>query len=64
MPVRKAKRKGACCEIKSVADIIKGKEGRGEDASFERNLLRSWSKYKGYETAKQALADCGRKPIH
>ena len=63
MPISKAKRKGACCEIKSVADIIKGKEARGEDASFERNLLCSWSKYKGYETAKQALADCGRKPI-
>ena len=63
MPVSKAKGLGAWYQIKSVADIIKGKEGRGEDASFERNLLKSWSHYKGYETAKQALADCGRKPI-
>ncbi len=59
----KGKEQGAWFEIKSVADVIKGKESRGEDATFERDLLKSWSKYEGYEGAKQALADLG-KPNH
>jgi len=59
----KGKEQGVWFEIKCIADVIRSKEARGEDASFERNLLRSWSRYKGYETAKQALADLG-KPSH
>jgi len=38
-------------QIKGVRDVIKGKEARGEDASFERRLLKSWSKYEGWEEA-------------
>ena len=56
----KGKEKGVWFEIKSVADIIKSKELKGQDANFERNLLKSWSRHEGYEGAKQALADCGK----
>ena len=42
-------------QIKSVANTIKGKESRGEDAKFERNLLKHWAKLEGYEDAKKAL---------
>ncbi len=43
-------------EIKVVCNIIKGKESRGEDASYERELLRSWSKDEEWKNAGQALA--------
>ena len=48
----KGSERGAFYEIKCIADVIRSKESRGEDASFERKLLRSWAKYKGYEGAK------------
>ena len=54
--------RGPWYAIKCVADVIKSKESKGQDANFERNLLKSWSKYEGYEEAKQTLADLG-KPI-
>ena len=59
---RKGYEHGPYYEIKTVADIIKSKEARGADASFERGLLSSWSHYDGYEGAKEALAGCG-KPV-
>ena len=43
-------------QIKAVADVIKSKEARGADASFERSLLKSWGKYEGWEGAKEALS--------
>lgn len=46
---------GATFQIKSVVDCIKGKEKRGQDASYERELLKAWSKVEGYEGAKKAL---------
>ena len=57
----KGKEQGIWFEIKSVADIIKLKESKCEDATFERELLKSWSSHKGYEGAKQALADCNNQ---
>ena len=58
----KGKERGAYFEIKCIKDIIISKESKGEDATFERKLLKSWSKYKGYEKAKDALAECGKPP--
>ena len=52
---RKGFEKGPWFEIQCVLDNILSKESRGEDASFERSLLRSWSKYPGYEKAKEGL---------
>ena len=49
-------------QIQVIVDIIKSKESKGQDASFERDLLKSWSKYEGYESAKQALDTLG-KPV-
>ncbi len=62
MPVTKAKgrQSGAWFEIKCIAETIKGKEAKGQDASFERNLLKEWSKVKGYESAKDALTRLGK----
>ena len=50
-------------EIQCVADIIKSKEVKKKDAAFERNLLKHWGDYDGYERAKQVLANLG-KPLH
>uniref|UniRef100_A0A6M3JNX8 Uncharacterized protein n=1 Tax=viral metagenome TaxID=1070528 RepID=A0A6M3JNX8_9ZZZZ len=47
-------------EIRSIADNIRSKESRGEDASFERKLLESWAGYKGYEKAGEVLASLGK----
>lgn len=51
----KGKERGAWFEIKCIADIVRSKESKGKDASFERDLLKSWSKYRGYEDAKGVL---------
>jgi len=55
---QRGKERGPWYDIQSVADVIKSKEARGADASFERGLLKSWQKYEGYEGAKEALAGC------
>lgn len=60
---RKGFERGPWYEIKCEVDIIKSKEAKGQDASFERDLLKAWSGYEGYEGAKQALADLP-KPVH
>ena len=54
MPVSKAKGKeqGAWYTIKTVKDTIALKEAQGKDTKFERNLLKAWSKVKGWESAK------------
>jgi len=54
---QKGRQRGVAYDIKCVADAIKAKEAVGQDASFERGLLRSWSKHEGYEGAKEALVD-------
>uniref|UniRef100_A0A6H2A2K4 Uncharacterized protein n=1 Tax=viral metagenome TaxID=1070528 RepID=A0A6H2A2K4_9ZZZZ len=52
----KNKKRKVYFEILAVADIIKSKESRGLSATFERELLRAWANYEGYEGAKEALA--------
>ena len=42
-------------EINCVAQVIRGKEARGMDASFERDLLKSWAKYPDYSSAADVL---------
>ena len=49
-------------QIEHVVKVIKSKEAKGQKATFERNLLKEWVRYEGYEGAKQALADCGKAP--
>ena len=56
---QKDNEQGIRFEIKCVKDNILSKEAKGQDASFERGLLKSWSKYPGYEGAKAALESCG-----
>lgn len=52
-------------QIKAIKDVIKGKESRGEDASYERDLLKAWSKVKGWEAAGRALVSLEKsKPRH
>jgi len=58
MPVgtHSGREQGAWFQINAVADTIKLKEAKGMNATFERDLLKAWSKYPGYEAAKEALA--------
>lgn len=51
----KGRERGPWYEIKCVRETIKLKEASGEDASFERGLLKSWSKYEGWEDAGKKL---------
>ncbi len=48
---QKGKETGAWYEIKCVQDVIREKEAVGENANFERGLLKSWSKHQGWEDA-------------
>lgn len=52
--------KGNKYQVECVKNDIISKESRGEDASYERWLLKSWSKYKGWESAIGALASLGK----
>ena len=45
--------------INSVKNVIILKEKRGADASFERDLLKAWQHYEGWEYARDALRECG-----
>jgi len=65
MAVTKAKgrQQGAHYQIQTTADTIVLKESMGQDASFERELLKAWSKHKGYESAKGVLAKLP-PPVH
>lgn len=60
---KKHEERGAWFEIKCIKDVILSREARGEEAFFERDLLKSWSKYKGYETAQDALDSLGKSKI-
>ncbi len=55
---RKNKQRGIWYELESVKNDIISKESKGEDASYERKLLKSWTEYLGWNAAKQALRDC------
>lgn len=52
---KKGKEQGSWFEIKCVKDTILLKEANGEDASYERSLLKSWSKYPGWKNAGVVL---------
>lgn len=47
-------------QIQCVKNDIIAKEADGEDASFERGLLKSWSKYPGWESAGKVLRTLGK----
>ena len=53
---RKGFERGPWYEIKCVRDIIIAKEVNGENTSFERKLLKSWSKYGGYADAGKPIS--------
>lgn len=57
MPATKARgrQSGARFAIESVANTIRIKEANGKDATFERNILKGWAEYEGYESAKETL---------
>ena len=57
---QKGKERGAWFEIQCVKNDILSKEAKGEDASFERSLLKSWAKYPGWEDAQNALSSLGK----
>jgi len=46
---QKNKERGTWFQIKCVQDDIVAKEAKGKDATFERELLKSWAKYPGWE---------------
>lgn len=51
----KGRERGPWYGIQCVKNDIISKESRGEDASYERELLESWAKYPGWGTAGDAL---------
>ncbi len=55
MPESKKDSKCISLQIKAIANVIKGKEKQGVDATFERNLLKEWAKYEGWELAGTIL---------
>jgi hypothetical protein len=57
----KGKEKGAWFEIECVKNDIIAKEADGEDASFERKLLKSWAKFEGWELAQDELDSLGKR---
>jgi 5-methylcytosine-specific restriction endonuclease McrA len=48
------KERGPWFEIQCVKNDIIAKELDGEDASFERGLLKAWGKHPGWEAAQEA----------
>lgn len=56
----KGKAKGNQYQIKCVRKTILGKESRGQDADFERGLLKSWAKYEGWESAGEPFGASGK----
>ena len=49
---KKGEERGNWYQIKCVKDVVRNKEARGEDTSFERELLKSWHNYPGWEGAR------------
>jgi len=60
---QKGKERGPWFEIKCVKEIILSKEIKGEDATFERNLLRSWSEYPGWGNAEMPPRNATKSKI-
>jgi len=56
----KGKERGHWYEIECVKNDIIRKEARGEDAKFERSLLRAWGHYEGWSAASDALGSLGK----
>ena len=52
---KKGEEKGIWYQIKCTKDVVRNKEARGEDASFEKNLLKSWGEHPGWEDARKCL---------
>ena len=50
---RKHRERGPWFEIECMRESIKIGEALGKDKSFERELLKSWSEYPGYESAAE-----------
>lgn len=57
---QKSKESGHRFQINCVKNDIIRKESRGDDASYERGLLKSWGEYPGWEYATDALASLGK----
>ena len=51
----KGKERGPWFAIKSIKESILIGEALGKDKSYERKLLKEWSKHKGWEAAGDAL---------
>ena len=63
---KKGQEQGPWYDIKCTKEVVVSKEARGKDASFERGLLKSWSKYPGWEDARMPFLTSGkstRKPL-
>lgn len=56
------KERGAWFEVECVKKDIIAKEADGEDASFERGLLKSWNSYEGWEITRDALNELSKPP--
>jgi len=54
--------KGHKSEINEVKRLIMLKEKNGHDATFERELLKSWSTYEDWEYAGEVLQSIARSP--
>lgn len=59
----KGREQGNWFQIECVKNDIISKESRGEDAKFERGLLRAWGKHTGWSSATDVLASL-KKPTH
>ena len=57
---RKGFERGPWFEIQEMKNLIIAKEASGEDATRERKILKSWTKYEGYETAGEAYRTLGK----
>jgi len=59
---QKGRERGPWFEIQCIQNLIASKEAKGLDATFERKLLKSWSKFPCYEEAREALTALVRNP--
>lgn len=53
---QKGRERGIWFEIKCLKDVIKNKEGRGEDASFGKQILKSFLKYSETDYSHRAFS--------
>lgn len=59
----KYKERGAWFEVECIKKDIIAKEADGEDASFERGLLKAWAKVPGWGVAQDALDSLGNRKL-